>query len=495
MAVEQLTVNLGNTSAYDAVTAVIRGKTVPQEDQAFLIDLDGTPVNFLIETVDEKPRSSGESIWSITGRENRSEWLYRPVDFTMQMESSGSSYIMPRAAAILAAAGIQAVYHATNFRPTAGGMGWKVTVASGSATVRIREKNFQTLLNKLFSWTSEFGPRKINWHVRAGVCYVWDQNQVFGSTLAITNDIVARDSLNISSKKLRTYTEPTDSSGNGVSTPHDSYSFAWNYEDVPISGTSSGPGGSVCSYSDGLLDLSVRTTESGSVTETYGYSTYWGAKCLTWKETVDVDNSGDETVTRITQTVSHYSREQEGKSVITGRDVPVLSWEETVSWTVGVVGREVTTVYYSSNGNGFYSISAIKDVYGEDDDGGEVLLDRKSQHSTSRSAPGGAASQAMEKRCTGYTWTYTPSAPATGYTTLTTSLPIEYTEALEYLSIAESLNGVKELRISAELVGQTAYNPVGGAITYRGKTYYATESRITRTSTGKRMTVEGVRWE
>lgn len=483
MAVEQLTVNLGTTSAYDTVTAVIRGKTVPVEDQCFNIDLDGMQVNFQIETVDEKPRGPAESIYSITGRENRSIWLYTPVDFTMNMVLSGSSYVMPKASAILSAAGITHSYNAPDFTPTAGGMGWTVKAVSGGKTVRIREKNFQALLSKLFSWTAEFGPKKICWHVRAGVCHVWEQNRIFGSTLTLTDSMIPRDGLNISSKKLRTYTEATDSSGNDVSTPNGAYSFAWNYADVPFNGIHYGPGGSVCSYSDGLLDKSVKTTESSTTTEEYSYTTFWGAPCQTKKKTTIVETSEEETTTRIIETTSEYDRQYEGATAGSGRDVPVLSREVTQSWTNGELDSEKTVVEYYSGGKGFYSITATKYVDGAVD---------QVQHSASRSAPGGAASQATEKQCIGYT--VTVSGGSAGYSTIATRLPIEYSEALEYLGVIEALNGVRERKITAEVVGQSAFNPIGGAIIYRGVTYFATESRVSRTPTTKRMSIEGIRW-
>ena len=86
MAVEQFNVGLGTSNPYDNVSAVIRGKTEPKNGQSFMAEIGGgVSVSFEIEDATEIVRGDAESYYSISGRELRSEFLYRAVDVTMQM--------------------------------------------------------------------------------------------------------------------------------------------------------------------------------------------------------------------------------------------------------------------------------------------------------------------------------------------------------------------------------------------------------------------------
>jgi hypothetical protein len=490
MAVENLTVSLGTTSPYDTVSATIRGKTEPQIEQSFSLDMDGISVFFEVETVSEMVRGAAESVYAITGIDGRSEYLYRPVDFIVGMIRNGADWLMPDASTLLAMAGTPCVYQATYFRPTAGGMGWTVTEQKSNGvvvgkTVRVRETNRQALLNKLFSWTNDYGPYKICWHMRGGVIYVWDQATASGQSITLTDDMCS--SIKIDSRKIRTYTEATDTTGDPITTPVETRSFAWNYEDVSYSGGHS-ENGALLSYSDGVLVSSIKIAGNNTTTEEYTYQTWLGAPCLSRKTTtvVTTDTTSNDSTTKKAETTYLYGLQREGSTTGTGRQVPVLTQESTQSWTDGTPDAETITIDYHSSGNGFYSMTAAK--Y----DSGNIV---EVQNSVSRGSPGGAASQATEKRCTGFSITVTPPATTPpGYSTVSTRLPIQYGDALLYLARIEALNGSIEKKLTAEVVGQPALNPVLGFIVYRGVTYYATEATVTQSSSGKRMTLKGIRW-
>ena len=490
MAVESLTVGLGNSNPYDNVSAVIRGKTVPQSGQSFMVDLGSVSVNFEIETIAETVRGPAESLYSITGRELRSEFLYRAVDFFMDMEydSVKKAFRLPTASAIIGRLGLSVVYDAPDFRPTQAGMGWRTEYTQSgnnfTCKVRIREKNVQALFERLFSWTGEFGKRKICWHVRSGTVHIWEMQRATGQTFTITNQACPTDKLRIETARIRKFTEVTDNSSTTVTTPTASLSFGWDYADVPFSGSFSW-GGATMSYSSGLLVL-VQTAESNGVMqqETYEYGQAFGAMCMTRKTSL--------TAAKRTVTNYDYQADNEGSTLGTGRKVPVLAYEETRSWTIkdGIEKEDAdrTIVRYHPLGNGFYGITATKYANGNID---------QVQHAVSKGSPGGAASQYTERQIKGYhiTSTGTPvSFP--GYVLAPTRLPIE-DEGLanEYLTEFKNLHGAKESKISAEIVGQLPIDPIKGKIVYKGVEYYVTESNATWTSDTKRISISGIRWE
>lgn len=489
MAVEQLNASLGTTSPYDNISAVIRGKIVPVEGQSFSVDLDGIGANFEIETVNEKVRGVGESCYAIAGRELRSEFIYRAVDFDMNMryDTGKSAFSMPTACEIIGSLGISYDYDAPDFRPTQSGMGWKTTATksgnSYSCKVRIREKNIQALMDKLFGWSGEFGKKKICWHVRCGVLHIWELQRASSQPFTIT-EAMCPGTLNIDRQRVRKFSEATDISGTTVSTPTGTWQFDWLYADVPFSGGFSWDAASM-TYSDGLLVEVVADEADGTArTETYGYQYWYGGYCMTSKTTTSSKKK--------TQSTYTYGRTHEGSTSGSGRDVPCLAREETISWTRKVEGFELdsekTVIEYHPLGNGFYGITAIRYVDGE---AGQV------QHSVSRGSPGGAASQYTERQVSGWKETYTEeSVTFPGYVLASTRLPLESGDlANEYLEEYKNLHGSIESKITAEIIGQAAIDPIKGKIIFRGVEYYATDVTVIWKKDGKRMNVTGVRWD
>lgn len=510
MPVEQIAVGLGTSSHYDTVSATIRGKTVPQNGQNFTVDLSGTAVNFEIEDVEETPRSGAESSYSVSGRELRSEFLYRAVDFTLQMPyySGENGFGLPSATYIISKLDLPVIYDAPDFRPTVAGMGWKTkyTDSNGnrSCEVRIREKNVQSLLEKLFSWTSEFGKRKICWHVRQGTLYIWELQRATGQSMTVTLAMCPKDKLKLKKCRLRKFSEVTDTDSSGVSTP---LVWEWDYGDVPFSGTVSQNGSSL-SYSNGYL-VSVTSTNTGDSTretknEDYAYGTFLGATCLSWKKVTTVqvsqDSDGYEVTTTKTSTTDYsYARKREGMTTGTGKAVPVLCQEKTTNNSTTsssnphtankTADTETITVDYYSLGDGFYGVTAVRRIAGEID---------QTQSSISNGSPGGAASQYTTRQITGghVKTDGGTSTTVPGYILAPTRLPIESASlADEYLSELKNLHGAIEQTITAEVVGQAALNPIRGKIVYNGIEYYATDVSINWTSTGRRMSVAGIRWD
>lgn len=497
MPVEQIAVGLGTSSHYDTVSATIRGKTVPQNGQNFTVDLSGTAVNFEIEDAEETPRSGAESSYSVSGRELRSEFLYRAVDFTMQMpyNSSKGAFSLPTASEIVGCLGLSVVYDAPNFTPTVAGMGWKTeyTGSNGSYTckVRIREKNIQSLLEKLFSWTAEFGKRKICWHIRQGTLYIWELQRATGQSMTVTLGMCPKDKLKIKKSRIRKFSEITDTSSSGVSTPTNS--FVWDYGDVPFSGTIIW-GGASRTFSNGYLAEVVAVETGRTRTESYSYGTYLNAVCMTRKTVVvkstKETSGGTVTTTQTTITDYTYTKKREGVTTGSGRDVPVLSSEVTVntkSSSDSGTSTEIdkTVVEYSPLGNGHYGITAIRYVNGEVD---------QMQTSVANESPMSAASQYTLRQIVG--WHIDGTSHFPGYVLAPTRLPIESSDlADEYLTEFKNLHGAIEQTISAEVVGQAALNPIQGKIVYNGVEYYVTDVSINWTSASRRMSVAGIRWD
>lgn len=494
MPVENFSVGLGVTSRYDNISAVVRGKNIPMSGQAFTASLGGVAVNFEIEEVEETVLSDAESSYAISGREQKSEFLYRPVDFYMAMSynSASQAYSLPSVRAIIGQLGQNVVYDAPDFTPTVSGMGWKTSYTGSagnySVKVRIREKNVHSLLEKLFGWSSEFGPKQILWHVRAGVLHIWELQRATGQSLTLTPTMCPRGKLKIKRNRLRKFTETTDTSSTSVTTPTSALNINYKYADVPFSGSITW-GNSTLVYSDGLLVSNVTSdTDSDGVvsvrSETCSYTRYLDAYVMSRKVTA--------TPNQIVTTVYEHDVEQEGALLGTGRLVPVLRRETTTSQTIKDESAEdddeKTVVEYSPRGDGFYGITAIRYTSGEIS---------QIQHSTSRSSPGGAASQYTERQICGYTFTSTlATASFPGYVTAPTRIPIESGElAQEYLDIFHDLHGSMESRITAELVGQAAYNPIQGKLVFRGVEYFATEAQVVLDPKSKRVSVAGVRWD
>ena len=476
MAVEQYTVTMSVNNPFDMVSAVIRGKTVPVIGQSFSLDLDGVVVSFEIETVQEKVRGNAESIYTLTGREMRSEALYRAVDFTLGMSGGNSTPLsMPTVSTILSGAGLTVVYDAMEFKPTQSAMGWTVT----NGTVRIREKNVQTLLQKLFGWTSEFGKLKINYHFRNGVIYVWETQRATGPIIALTNAICTVDSLNLQSQVIRKFSESTDTNGTTVTTPTATVTFEILYDDVPYSGPVVWGKASLI-YSGGLLVSST----AGDVKDDFSYGYMYGANVLLQKIT--------ESPTKKTKTLYEYDRAQAGSQLGTTRPEPALSRETTTGESIKdgawSTDSESTVIDHSPRGDGFYGQTATRYVDG--------VVDQV-QHSISRGTPSGAASQYTLRKEAGWRQTTpTPTTTLPGYVLAKTVIPIEDTgQANTYLNELIAMNGQTEKTIRADTVGQVALNPIQGRIGYRGLEYYATDATITRTPTSKRMTVAGIRWD
>lgn len=492
MAVENISVNLGNSSHYDIVTSQVRGKTVPENGQTFSVTLDEITTNFEIENVSETVRSTAESLYSVRGREQRGEFLNRRVYTThgMYYVSSDNGYILPSARSIVGALGLNLVWDADDFTPSVGGMGWAAESEKlngwWDVSVTINEKSVQSLLEKLFSWSSEFGALEYKWHVRAGTLYIWQVKNATGQRLTITPDMCVRDSLKIEKSRLLKCSEVATTSSTTVETPKSFITMNAIYGDVPFTGYFS-DGYAEMSYADGYLAqvISTYTNSDGNNvtrTETYGYGSFYGGTCLHSK----VTNDDKKEIT----TVYDYTWEIEGRSK---RQVPVLCYEETTSMSKNKNGNwtndsESTEVHYSSLGNGFYGCTAVRKIDGDVD---------QVQHSVSRGSPGGAASQYTERQIIGYK----VSLPQTqdtfpGYALAPTRLPIQDSgQAENFLTMFKNLHGSIESTITAELVGQTAFNPMKGILIYNGVEYYAVDSTVRWSKDEKRMSVSGVRWD
>jgi len=482
MAIESLNVTLGTTSPYDHVSAVVRGKTEPILGQDFSLDLDGITVNFEIESCSAKARGVNESIYSITGRERRGEILYRPVDATLPMiyNSETNAYGMPTVTQILHAAGLNVLYDAPDFRPTQAGMGWKTTNEAGTqnTTVRIRESSVQSLLEKLFGWSAEYGKRKICYHVRTGVIYVWELQRATGQSLTVTEQMCPEENAPVIDKqRIRKFTETTDTNGNEVSNPPGTWGgFGWDYADVPFSGGAS-HGTASLTYSNGVLVSSSKSeTVNGvavSTTENYSYNWSYGAPVLSSKTS---------TTDGVSTTTSYsYGMTREGATTGSGRNVPALASESTSN----TKNSDQTIISYYPLGNGFMGTTATSIVNGKVD---------QVQHSVSKGSPGGAASQYTERQLKGWHITYTPNLP--GYVLGSARLPIEDVELAElYLTEFKNLHGSVEQKLTAEVIGQLALNPINGKIVFRGVEYYAVHSAVANSSKGKRMNVSGIRWD
>ena len=492
MAVEQFSVGLGTSNPYDNISAVVRGKTEPKNGQSFTADIgSGILVGFEIEDATEIPRSGSESYYSISGRELRSEFLYRAVDFTMQMNFRNGAFGLPSVTSILGQLGLSIVYDAPDFTPTVAGMGWptvttttkSVNGTSYSCKVRILEKNVQALLDRLFSWTAEFGKRKICWHVRGGTIFIWELQRATGSALTISNAICPTDKLRIQRSRVRKFTEVTNTSGDGVSTPTSSIGIEWDYGDIPYSGSFRW-NGALMSYSNGLLTDVVVDEDEGATQTRYGYSTFLGCPIMVFKEV--------KTPKKRTETTFSYEREREGSTTGNGRAVPVLSFEETISWKKnndGIYVREAesNSVLYCPLGNGFYGSTATRYVNGKAVSHQSVV---------SKGSPGGAASQYTNRQVVGWHQTGGGTASFPGYVLAPTRLPIESSDlANEYLAEFVNLHGAVESRITVELVGVEPLNPIRGKIVYKGIEYFATESSVVWTSASKRIAVAGIRWD
>lgn len=473
MAVEQFTVALGTSSAYDQVSAVIRFATAPVIGQAFTADLgSGIISNFEVESIRETVRSATESSYAITGREQRCEFLYRPVDFNVNaVYHSEGGYGLPSAVDILYAAGLTGVFDAPTFTPTAQGMGWKLTgtyTAPGCAMqFRIKEPNMQSLLNKIFGWSNEFGKRKICWYVRAGLVYVWEL-QRSNSTYVISE--AKTPTIRITKQVIRKFSETTDTSGTDVTTPTGTISLTNIYTDVPFSG-SFYFGEASMAFANGVL-----VKETGNEWET----TYqYGSGPVLTQKTHTVTNK------KITTTTYQYS-------TIGNRDEQYLCMETTTSQTYKDGGwttdKESTKVQSQPLGNGFFGQTATR------------YMDQnvvETQTSISRGSPGGTASQWTQKEWSSYKWTVTnPTDGTAGYVLAPTRIPIEEKNlADEYLAELEWMNGKTETQIEADTLEPYPFNPVQGKIVCRGVEYYGTESTISMSSEGTRQKVAGVRWD
>lgn len=492
MAVENLTVNLGTSSRYDLVSAVVRGKTVPQNGQTFTATIDEVVTTFELENVEETVLSAAESSYVVSGREQRGNFLNRRVYFDQQLEynSASGKYQLPTAYSIVNALGLDVVWNADDFRPTVGGMGWTTTSekVSGTWTVKakINERNVQSLLEKLFGWSAEFGPLEYKWHVRGGTLYIWQVKNAAGQSLTLLPAMCVRGSLKINRSRLLKCSETATTTSDTVETPKATITVSDVYSDLPYSGSFS-DGYAGMSYSDGYL-TSVTTAYTGSdgntVTRTEGfdYSDFYGGGCLVRKVTTDA--------AKIVTTVYHYTSEREGRS---NRAVPVLCHEVTTSSSKNSSGEwsadsESTEVHYHSLGNGFYGCTAVRKV---DGDISQV------QHTVSKSSPGGAASQYTERQITGYKVTTGQTSDTfPGYVLAKTRLPVQdEDQANAFLDVFKNLHGAIESKISAEVVGQPAFNPVQGKIVYNGLEYYAVDSSVKLSKDGKRMTVSGIRWD
>lgn len=487
MAVENFTVNLGTSSPYDQISASIRGRTIPQNGQSFMAEIDGIVVNFEIESVNEKVRGSAESAYSITGRELSSEFLFRPVDFYMNANGTDANgdYSMPTASSIISTAVGAVVYNAPDFRPTQAAMGWKTESWGVGRRIRVREKNVQTLLQKLFGWSADFGKLKICYHVRGGTLFIWELQRATGQVFPVT-PAMCPEILNVLSQRIRKFTEPTDTSGGIVTTPTSAISVKYLYKDEPYSGSFAW-GDSVESYVNGHL---VRSEKAGTV-ETSAYGTAYGADVLIRKRTQSTTTGESGTVVKVTETAYEYSHSQEGSTLGTNRMIPALAREITTNTTTengeSSADSETTVITHHPLGNGFYGQTATRLV------NGEVT---QTQHGISRGSPGGAASQYTERQLIGWEVTTTDPTVIPGYVIAKTIIPIEDASmANSYLDEYVRLHGSIERKITADVIGQPALNPVQGIIQFRGVDFYATETIVTRTPQGKRMSIAGVRWD
>lgn len=496
MAVESLRVGLGNNNPYDDITATIRGKVVPKTGQSFFADLNGVGISFEIETVAEKVRGAAESTYTITGRELRGEFLYRAVSFdiSMHFNAQKSVFTMPSVLEILSRTGIPFVYDAPVFTPTKAGMGWNMKRIESNGyrmDLLVREKNLQSLLEKLFSWTSEFGKRKICWHVRGGVLHIWELQRATGQALTVENHLSVADNLTIGSARVRKFTEITDNSSNVVTTPVAAIQAKWIYGDVPFSGSFSW-GGATMRYSDGLL-INVQTSVNGYTEETgYSYGRFNNLPVMRYKYT--------ETEDSFTETNYNYQGDRQGMTIGVGRDEPVLSSEYTYSYKKkngqNSATREFVEVRYHPLGNGFFGVSARRESQKLNKNNDWETVDTQHRHSVSRGSPGGAASQYTERKITGWERDDSDVPAFLGTLVAPTRLPIEDAAlANDYLAEFVNLHGAVETKISAELVGVGSFNPLKGKIVYRGVEYYATDSSLTWSSDSRRVTVSGVRWD
>ena len=480
MPVEQYQVSLGLSSPYDNISAVIRGRTVPENGQSFTMNLDEVGIRFEIEDVNEKIRGAAESLYNVTGRELRSEYLYRAVDCYVTMREIDGLFGMPTALSILQAAGLTVVYDAPEFHPAQAAMGWKSYGFGTVRKIRVREKNVQILLQKLFDWSADFGKRRICYHVRAGVLYVWELQRSTGQSLALTEAMCPDDALAISRKRIRKFTEATDTSGETVTTPVSAITISYQYNDVPYSGSIPW-GDAMKTYSNGLLISDVSTGK----TETLAYGVAYGANVLIKKTTLSA--------TKRTETSYEYGNSQEGATLGTGRNDPVLSKETTRSWTIEdgdeTEDPEMTIITHHSRGDGFYGQTAVRYIDGDVD---------QVQHGVSKSSPMGAASQYTQRRLAGFVASggSGSGAQAIGYLLAQTRIPIEDTDlANDYLDEFIDLHGAIESKLTATVIGQAALNPIQGKIIFRGIEYYVTDVSVAQTPKERRMSLSGTRWD